>query len=65
MSGSTSASLSSAKGNLISHNGCASSGGISLGFKNSLFWAENASPLAALLHDRPLLVLTQEQKRWA
>lgn len=51
-----SANLSSAKGNVISHNWCVSSGGISLGFKNSLFWAEEASPLAALLHDKPSLV---------
>lgn len=60
-----SVSLSSATGNLISHSWCVSSGGISLGFKNSLFWAREASPLAALLHDRPLLMLTQELKCWA
>lgn len=50
--------LSSAEGKLISSNWCVSSGGISPGFKNSRFWAEETSLLAALFLDGPLLGLT-------
>lgn len=50
--------LSSAEGKLISPNWCVSSGGISPGFKNSRFWAEETSLLAALFLDGPLLGLT-------